>query len=58
LREAGLVASTTEAGRKIKEKAVHINGHLITNPAIIVCPKEPLLARVGKKMKKIVLTGY
>ena len=56
IREAGFAASTTEAGRKIKERAVHINGHTIENPAIRVSPKEPLLIRVGKKMKRVVLT--
>jgi tyrosyl-tRNA synthetase len=56
IREAGFAASTTEAGRKIKEKAVHINGHTIENPAIRISPKEPLLIRVGKKMKRVVLT--
>jgi tyrosyl-tRNA synthetase len=55
IREAGFVSSTTEAGRKIKEKAVHINGHLIEKLAILVCPREPLLVRVGKKIKKVVL---
>jgi tyrosyl-tRNA synthetase len=55
IREAGFVSSTTEAGRKIKEKALHINGHLIDRLAILVCPKESLLVRVGKKIKKVVL---
>jgi tyrosyl-tRNA synthetase len=55
IREAGFVSSTTEAGRKIKEKAVHINGHLIEKLAILVCSREPLLVRVGKKIKKVVL---
>jgi tyrosyl-tRNA synthetase len=55
IREAGFVSSTTEAGRKIKERAVHINGHLVENLAILVCPKESLLIRVGKKIKKVVL---
>ncbi|HKW16168.1 MAG TPA: tyrosine--tRNA ligase [Terriglobales bacterium] len=53
LREAGFVASTTEAGRKIKEKAVHINGHLIEHPAILASLREPLLVRVGKKVKRV-----
>ena len=56
LREAGLAASTSEAGRKIKEKAVNINGHEIERPAILVHPGEPLVIRVGKKVKKIFLT--
>ena len=55
IREAGFVSSTTEAGRKIKEKAVHINGHLIERLAIRVCPKESLVIRVGKQIKKVVL---
>jgi tyrosyl-tRNA synthetase len=55
LREAGLVASTTGAGRKIKEKAVQINGHPIAGLAILVSPAEPLIVRVGKKIKKVIL---
>jgi len=55
LREAGLVTSTTEAGRKIKEKAVQINGHPIVCLAILVSPAEPLIVRVGKKIKKVIL---
>jgi tyrosyl-tRNA synthetase len=56
LRQSGLAASTTEAGRKIKERAVHINGCLIEGLAILACLKEPLTVRVGKQIKKIVLT--
>jgi tyrosyl-tRNA synthetase len=55
IREAGFVASTTDAGRRIKEKAVHINGHVIERFAILVCPAEPLVVRVGKKIKRVVL---
>ena len=55
IREAGFASSTTEAGRKIKERAVHINGHLIEKLAIRVCPRESLLIRVGKQIKKAVL---
>jgi len=57
IREAGFVSSTTEAGRRIKDKAVHVNGHVIERFAILVCPEEPLIVRVGKKIKKIVLDG-
>ncbi len=56
IREAGLASSTGEAGRKIKERAVHINGKLIVALAILVSSHEPLLVRVGKKIKRIVLT--
>jgi tyrosyl-tRNA synthetase len=55
LREAGFVASGTEASRKIKEKAVHINGLLVEQPAVRVANQEPLLVRVGKKVKKVCL---
>jgi tyrosyl-tRNA synthetase len=57
IREAGFVTSTTEAGRRIKEKAVHINGHMIERFAILVCPAEPLVVRVGKKTKEVMLTS-
>jgi tyrosyl-tRNA synthetase len=57
VREAGFVASTTDAGRKIKERAVHINGHIILQFAISVCPTEPLVVRVGKKIKKVILAN-
>jgi tyrosyl-tRNA synthetase len=56
IREAGLASSTAEAGRKIKERAVHINGKVIEALAILVSTNEPLLVRVGKKIKRIVLT--
>ncbi len=55
VREAGLSSSTAEAGRKIKEKAVHINGRLVEALAILVSTREPLIIRVGKKIKKILL---
>ena len=54
IREAGLATSTAEAGRKIKEKAVNINGKTILGLAILVSLKEPLLVRVGKKIKRVV----
>jgi tyrosyl-tRNA synthetase len=56
IREAGLAASTTEAGRKIKERAVHINGRVIEALAVLLSLKEPLVVRVGKKIKKVLLT--
>jgi tyrosyl-tRNA synthetase len=57
IREAGFVTSTTEGSRRVKEKAVHINGHVIEKLAIRVCPNEPLIVRVGKKIKKIQLSN-
>jgi tyrosyl-tRNA synthetase len=55
IREAGFVASTTEGSRRVKEKAVRVNGHLIEKLAIRVCPNEPLIVRVGKKIMKVSL---
>jgi tyrosyl-tRNA synthetase len=55
VREAGLATSTAEAWRKIKERAVNINGHDIERPAILVHSGEPLVIRVGKKIKKVFL---
>jgi tyrosyl-tRNA synthetase len=55
LFESGLVSSRTEGGRKIKENAVQVNGQLIRNIAVLVCYKEPLMVRVGKKIKKVML---
>jgi tyrosyl-tRNA synthetase len=55
LKEAGLAASTSEAGRKIKEKAVSINGHVLTGLAIVVSGKKPLTVRVGRKIKLVSL---
>jgi tyrosyl-tRNA synthetase len=57
IREADFVASTTEAGRRIRDKAVNINGHVIERFAILVCPAEPLIVRVGKKIKRVILDG-
>jgi tyrosyl-tRNA synthetase len=56
LAEAGFF-SRTEAGRKVKEKAVHIGGHLVDRLVMLLCPKEPLTVRVGRKIKKVTLTS-
>jgi tyrosyl-tRNA synthetase len=55
VREAGLVASTSEAGRKIKEKAVHIDGRVVESLVIVVSARKTLTVRVGRKIKKITL---
>jgi tyrosyl-tRNA synthetase len=56
VREAGLVASTSEAGRKIKEKAVHIDGRVVESLVIVVSARKTLTVRVGRKIKKVTLT--
>ncbi len=56
IRQAGLVASATEAARKIKEKAVSINGEVVQGVAIGISPDIPITVRVGRKIKRIVPT--
>jgi tyrosyl-tRNA synthetase len=56
IREAGLVGSTSEAGRKIKEKAVSVDGIVLNQLVISISAERPLTARVGRKIKKIVLS--
>jgi tyrosyl-tRNA synthetase len=57
----GLTISTSEAARKIKEKAVYIDGILVTAPLIhrgpLVDPqyREVFVVRVGRKTKKAVV---
>jgi tyrosyl-tRNA synthetase len=55
IREAALVASTTEAGRKIKESAVSVDGVVLNQLVIVVSARKPLNVRVGRKIKKVVL---
>jgi len=55
LAESGLSSSRTEAGRRVKERAVYIGGQLVDRVLIVVCPKEPLIVRVGKKIKQVML---
>jgi tyrosyl-tRNA synthetase len=57
IREAGLVPSATEAGRKIKEKAVHVNGQVLVGLALVVSASKPLTVRLGRKIKKVVFTS-
>src|SRR6516164_2207714 len=56
----GLTGSTSEASRKIKEKAVFIDGELVTAPLVHRGPldgpyREVLVVRVGRKQKKAIL---
>ena len=53
LKEAALAASRTEAERKIKEGAVTINGRPANGPVVEVPAADPILLRVGKRVKRI-----
>ena len=49
LKMAGLVASTSEALRLIKQKAVKVDGTAITENMALSCQTEPYLIQVGKR---------
>ncbi len=57
LKESGLAASRSEAIRKIKEKAVRLDGQLIEcsplGPPVAFEVPDSFVLRLGKKMKKV-----
>ena len=53
LKEAGLAASFSEAGRKIRERAVEINGKTVIGSMVLVSGLRPLTVRVGKRVKRV-----
>jgi tyrosyl-tRNA synthetase len=59
---AGLAASASEANRKIKEKAVRVDGEAITTPVIYrgklgdPAFRETLIVRVGRQTKRIIVS--
>jgi tyrosyl-tRNA synthetase len=53
LKEAGLAKSFSEAGRKIRERAVEINGQTVIGSVVLVSGLRPLTVRVGKRVKQI-----
>ncbi len=55
LVRAGLAASGTEAARKLAEKAVRIDGEMVTEPGIAVKLPARITVRVGKRAKVAVV---
>ena len=54
LAEAGLAESASDGGRKVKQRAVHIDHELIEKLKLAVPdPARPLLVKVGKTMKQV-----
>ena len=53
----GLAASTSEAGRKIKEKAVRVNGETMAHPTLAMKASEQavLTVQLGRKIKRAVI---
>jgi len=56
IKEAGLAGSTSEAGRKIRERAAEINGQVVVTAVVLVSGRQPLTVRVGKRVKRVRLT--
>ena len=56
LAEASLAESASDGGRKIKQKAVEIDGQLVDKPKLAVPrPTRPLIVRAGRSMKRVVI---
>jgi tyrosyl-tRNA synthetase len=59
LSQTGLADSGSDAVRKVKQRAVRVNGELKTDPRLswnLKDLKEPLIVRVGRKIKRVTLT--
>jgi tyrosyl-tRNA synthetase len=62
IARAGLASSTTEASRKIKEKAVRVDGEVTTTPVIYRGTLDDpafhvvLVVRVGRQTKKVIIS--
>ena len=54
LRQAGLVSSGAEAARKIKERAVSLNGTVVDEIAISISPDKPITVRMGRRVKRVI----
>jgi tyrosyl-tRNA synthetase len=56
LAEAGLAESASEAGRKIKQKAVAIDGETVEKLKLAVPrPSRPLVVRAGRSIKQVMI---
>jgi len=53
LLHAGMVSSASEAARKRTERAVKINGTVVTTPQISKFVPGEMLIRVGKRVKRV-----
>ena len=53
LARSGLADSVSDAVRKIKQKAVKVNGEMATHSAVLLDTNAPITLQVGRKMKRI-----
>jgi tyrosyl-tRNA synthetase len=57
LLEAKLAESASDGSRKIKQRAVSIDGELVEKPKLgLPLPARPLIVRAGRSMKQVVIT--
>jgi tyrosyl-tRNA synthetase len=58
LAEAKLAESASDGSRKIKQKAVEIDGELVEKPKLAVpVPARTLVVRAGRSMKRVAIAG-
>jgi len=53
LARAGLADSVSDAVRKVKQKAVRVNGKVQTDPAMQIDISQPVTLQAGRKIKKV-----
>ena len=53
LTRTGLAESGSDAVRKVKQRAVRVNGEVREDPAAMIDLTQPVTVQVGRKMKKI-----
>src|ERR1017187_9415125 len=53
LARSGLVSSNSEGVRKIKERAVRIDGDVVVSPLKMSPIKQPFVVRVGRKIRRV-----
>jgi tyrosyl-tRNA synthetase len=53
LARCGLSDSVSDAGRKLKQKAVKVNGTLTTDAVTSIDISQPVVLQVGKKIRKV-----
>jgi tyrosyl-tRNA synthetase len=53
LAKVGLAESVSDAVRKIKQKAVRVNGEQVTAPSVAIDLASPFTLQVGRKIKKV-----
>ena len=53
LARVGLADSVSDAVRKVKQKAVKVNGEVTTDPATQLHIAEPITLQVGRKIKRV-----